>query len=238
MENSMPIKRGLIALLFVFGSIGASFSQKSMEQKLELLFAQGHYKMVYRKAGRLLMNPSYDQETYPTKLRQLAAQELAKNPVWAKRHALELEWLPRSTENTAVNAGIKQGTQSSAKTQKLLNEAQKHLGVPYKEAGIDPTGFDCSGFTCYVFEQNGVRLPRRAADQYTFCQKIDPDEAHAGDLVFFSNGTQINHVGILISEKGELKQMIHSSSSIGISVVVIDDSAYWSARVAGYGRIK
>ncbi len=234
----MPIKRGLIALLFVFGSIGASFSQKSMEQKLELLFAQGHYKMVYRKAGRLLMNPSYDQETYPTKLRQLAAQELAKNPVWAKRHALELEWLPRSTENTAVNSRVNQGTQSSAKTQKLLNEAQKHLGVPYKEAGIDPTGFDCSGFTCYVFEQNGVRLPRRAADQYTFCQKIDPDEAHAGDLVFFSNGTQINHVGILISEKGELKQMIHSSSSIGISVVVIDDSAYWSARVAGYGRIK
>jgi cell wall-associated NlpC family hydrolase len=184
------------------------------------------------------MNPSYDQETYPTKLRQLAAQELAKNPVWAKRHALELEWLPRSTENTAVNSRVNQGTQSSAKTQKLLNEAQKHLGVPYKEAGIDPTGFDCSGFTCYVFEQNGVRLPRRAADQYTFCQKIDPDEAHAGDLVFFSNGTQINHVGILISEKGELKQMIHSSSSIGISVVVIDDSAYWSARVAGYGRIK
>jgi cell wall-associated NlpC family hydrolase len=238
MENSMPIKRGLIALLFVFGSIGASFSQKSMEQKLELLFAQGHYKMVYRKAGRLLMNPSYDQETYPTKLRQLAAQELAKNPVWAKRHALELEWLPRSTENTAVNSRVNQGTQSSAKTQKLLNEAQKHLGVPYKEAGIDPTGFDCSGFTCYVFEQNGVSLPRRAVDQYTFCQKIDPDEAHAGDLVFFSNGTQINHVGILISEKGELKQMIHSSSSIGISVVVIDDSAYWSARVAGYGRIK
>ncbi len=234
----MPINKILFALLLIFGSIGAAFSQKSMEQKLELLFAQGHYKMVYRKAGRLLMNPSYDQETYPTKLRQLAAQELAKNPVWAKRHALELEWLPRSTENTAVNSRVNQGTQSSAKTQKLLNEAQKHLGVPYKEAGIDPTGFDCSGFTCYVFEQNGVRLPRRAADQYTFCQKIDPDEAHAGDLVFFSNGTQINHVGILISEKGELKQMIHSSSSIGISVVVIDDSAYWSARVAGYGRIK
>jgi cell wall-associated NlpC family hydrolase len=238
MENSMPINRGFIALLFVFGSIGASFSQKSMEQKLELLFAQGHYKMVYRKAVRLLMNPSYDQETYPLKLRQLAAQELAKNPVWAKRHALELEWLPGSTKNTAVNSRVNQGTQSSAKTQKLLNEAQKHLGVPYKEAGIDPTGFDCSGFTCYVFEQNGVSLPRRAADQYTFCQKIDPDEAHAGDLVFFSNGLQINHVGILISDKGARKQMIHASSSIGISVVVIDDSAYWSARVAGYGRIK
>jgi len=113
-----------------------------------------------------------------------------------------------------------------------------HLGVPYKEAGMDPSGFDCSGFTCYVFAANGVSLPRRAADQYTHCQKIEPEEALAGDLVFFTNGTQINHVGILISDKGAPKQMIHSSSSIGISIVVIDDSAYWSARVAGYGRIK
>jgi D-gamma-glutamyl-meso-diaminopimelic acid endopeptidase CwlS len=66
--------------------------------------------------------------------------------------------MPRTSENTAVNAGIKQGTQSSAKTQKLLNEAQKHLGVPYKEAGIDPTGFDCSGFTCYVFACSCVNV--------------------------------------------------------------------------------
>ncbi|MEY3074878.1 MAG: hypothetical protein RJB25_516 [Bacteroidota bacterium] len=87
----MPINKILFAFLFMLGSINATLSQKSMEQKLELLFAQGHYKMVYRKAGRLLMNPSYDQETYPTKLRQLAAQELAKDPLWAKRHALELE---------------------------------------------------------------------------------------------------------------------------------------------------
>ena len=234
----MPIKKILFALLLIFGSIGAAFSQKSMEQKLELLFAQGHYKMVYRKAGRLLMNPSYDQETYPTKLRQLAAQELAKDPLWAKRHALELEWMPRSTENTAVNSRVNRGTQNSLRTQQLLNEAQKHLGVPYKEAGMDPSGFDCSGFTCYVFGANGVSLPRRAADQYTHCQKIEPEEALAGDLVFFTNGTQINHVGILISDKGAPKQMIHASSSIGISVVDIENSNYWTPKIAGYGRIK
>lgn len=209
-----------------------------MEQKLDVLLSQGHYKLVYRKAKRLAQNPAYDKSELPEKYRKLAAQELAKNPVWAKRHALELECMPRTTENTAVNTGIKQGTQSSAKTQKLLNEAQKHLGVPYKEAGIDPTGFDCSGFTCYVFEQNGVRLPRRAADQYTFCQKIDPEDAQAGDLVFFSNGTQINHVGILISEKGALKQMIHSSSSLGISVVELESSSYWKPKIVGYGRIR
>jgi len=168
----------------------------------------------------------------------LAAQELAKNPIWAKRHILELEWMSRPAVNPSVKTQGNQGTQSSAKTQQLLKEAQKHLGVPYKEAGIDPTGFDCSGFTCYVFEQNGVSLPRRAADQYTFCQKIDPEDAQAGDLVFFSNGTQINHVGILISEKGALKQMIHSSSSLGISIVELETSAYWKPKVVGYGRIK
>ena len=234
----MPTKRFYL-LFFLIASLSFSLrAQKSMEQKLDVLLSQGHYKLVYRKAKRLAQNPAYDKSELPEKYRQLAAQELAKNPIWAKRHALELEGMPRTTENTAVNTGIKQGTQSSAKTQKLLNEAQKHLGVPYKEAGIDPTGFDCSGFTCYVFEQNGVSLPRRAADQYTFCQKIDPEEAHAGDLVFFSNGTQINHVGILISEKGELKQMIHSSSSLGISIVELETSAYWKPKVAGYGRIR
>jgi cell wall-associated NlpC family hydrolase len=81
-------------------------------------------------------------------------------------------------------------------------------------------------------------LPRRAADQYAYCQKIAPEEAHAGDLVFFSNGAQVNHVGILISEKGALKQMIHSSSTLGISIVDLETSAYWKPKVVGYGRIK
>lgn len=234
----MPTKRYLLIFFIFFGSKTALLAQKSMTEKLDQLLAQGHYKLVYRKAGRLLMNPAYDQSDIPAKYRQLAAQELAKNPIWAKRHALELEWMPRTTENPSVQTGSNQATQSSVKTQKLLNEAQKHLGVPYKEAGLDPTGFDCSGFTCYVFEQNGVSLPRRAAEQYTYCQKIAPEEAHAGDLVFFSNGTQINHVGILISEKGALKQMIHSSSSLGISIVEIETSAYWKPKVVGYGRIK
>ena len=207
-----------------------------MEQKLDVLLSQGYYKLVYRKAKRLAQNPAYDQSNIPAKYRQLAAQELAKNPIWAKRHAQEGEWSSWSSPATSKPAA--QVVKGSAQTQKLLDEAQKHLGVPYKEAGLDPTGFDCSGFTCYVFEQNGVSLPRRAAEQYNYCQKIDPEEAHAGDLVFFSNGTQINHVGILISEKGALKQMIHSSSSIGISIVEIETSAYWKPKVVGYGRIK
>jgi cell wall-associated NlpC family hydrolase len=226
MVNFMPTKKVFFFTFLFFGCQASLLAQKSLEQKLDVLMAQGHFKMVYRKAGRLLMDPAYDQSEIPSKYRQLAAQELAKNPAWAKRHSSALEWMPRTTENTAV------------KTQKLLNEAQKYIGIPYKEAGIDPAGFDCSGFTCYVFEANGVSLPRRAVDQYAYCQKIAPEEAHAGDLVFFSNGAQVNHVGILISEKGALKQMIHSSSTLGISIVDLETSAYWKPKVVGYGRIK
>jgi hypothetical protein len=221
---------GLFFLLFFVQKVSA---QDKKLQTLAQLYNQGHYKIVYRKAGRLLMNPAYDQSKDPSKYRQLAALELAKNPNWAKRHAQELESMQKPTDSN-----MKVATQGSLQTQQLLKEAQKYIGVPYKTAGIDPSGFDCSGFTCYVFEKQGVKLPRRAMDQFNFCEAIDPEKATAGDLVFFTNGSQINHVGILISEKGAPKQMIHSSSSIGISIVEIETSSYWQTRIAGYGRVK
>jgi cell wall-associated NlpC family hydrolase len=221
---------GLLFLLSLGQKVAA---QDNKLRTLSQLYSQGHYKLVYRKAGRLLMNPAYDQNKEPAQYRQLAALELAKNPNWAKRHAQELAWIEKP-----VHTSTEQNFQVDFQTQQLLKEAQKHIGVPYKAAGTDPAGFDCSGFTCYIFEKQGVKLPRRAMDQYSFCQAIDPEKALAGDLVFFSDGNTVNHVGILISEKGAPKQMIHSSSSIGISIVDIETSTYWQTRIAGYGRVK
>jgi cell wall-associated NlpC family hydrolase len=119
----------------------------------------------------------------------------------------------------------------------IINEAQKHLGVAYLTAGTDPAGFDCSGFTSYVFAKAGYQLPRRAADQFVEIQKIEANDAQLGDLVFFSNGGEVNHVGILINEKGSAKQMIHASSSKGISIADIEATNYWKTRVVGYGRV-
>lgn len=117
----------------------------------------------------------------------------------------------------------------------LVEEAKKQLGVPYLSAGTDPSGFDCSGFTCFVLKKEGKDIPRRAKDQYESCIKIEEGEAQIGDLVFFSNGGEVNHVGILINEKGKPKTMIHASSSKGISIVEIESSTYWKPRVVGYG---
>jgi hypothetical protein len=117
----------------------------------------------------------------------------------------------------------------------LIDIAKKQLGVPYVSAGADPSGFDCSGFTSFVLQQHGENIPRRAMDQFDVCSKLSEDEAQIGDLVFFSNGGEVNHVGILINEKGDPKTMIHASSSKGISIVEIESSNYWKQRIVGYG---
>lgn len=117
----------------------------------------------------------------------------------------------------------------------MIEDAKKQLGVPYVSAGIDPSGFDCSGFTSFVMSHQGKTIPRRAKDQFEQCTKLTEEEAQIGDFVFFSNGGEVNHVGILINEKGQPKTMIHASSSKGISIVEIENSTYWKPRIVGYG---
>lgn len=221
-----------LVFFVVFFLASNAIAQDAKIETLKQLYGQGYYKMVYRRAGRLLMNPAYDHRKEPNQYRSMAIQELAKNPKWAKRHALEIEWMEKPTNQVMLEQ-----QKGNALTQGLIHTASDLIGIPYKAAGSDTSGFDCSGFTCYVFEKQGVKLPRRAADQFAFCQQISASDAKAGDLVFFSNGTDVNHVGILISEKNAPKKMIHSSSSIGISIVDIEQSTYWQSRVVGYGRV-
>lgn len=232
MASCMQTKH-LFFLFFVpFVFVSRVNAQDNKLQTLVQLYDQGYYKMVYRKAVRLLANPTYDNTKEPAKYKELAAFELAKNPRWAKRHS---DGYYRSDKFN--EAPPKPSKQLDFQSSQLLREAQNYIGVPYKWAGTDPTGFDCSGFTCYLYEKQGLKLPRRAIDQYAYCQPIAANEAKAGDLVFFSDGVEVNHVGILVSSRGAPKQMIHASSSIGVSIADIETSPYWSVRVIGYGRV-
>lgn len=115
--------------------------------------------------------------------------------------------------------------------EQIVDYAKSLLGVKYVYGGTCPeTGFDCSGFTRYVFEKFGIRLDRVAADQAKQGSEISQDQLIPGDLVFSdTNGGNngINHVGIYI---GDGKFINAASGSTSGKVVISSlSSSYWQA---------
>lgn len=120
----------------------------------------------------------------------------------------------------------------------LVLSAMNFLGVPYKRGGTSAdTGFDCSGFTRYIFESSvGLVLPRRAEEQARApgVIQVSRDELKPGDLVFFNTLRRtFSHVGIYIGDN----KFIHSPRS-GSEVRVEDMRlAYWTRRFDGARRV-
>jgi cell wall-associated NlpC family hydrolase len=80
---------------------------------------------------------------------------------------------------------------------KILATARKYDGGYYRHGGTTPSGFDCSGYTRYVFGKLGRSLPHNAAAQYTVVKHVSRSSARPGDLIFFrSSSGHIYHVGI------------------------------------------
>ncbi|CAG5080144.1 C40 family peptidase [Parvicella tangerina] len=124
---------------------------------------------------------------------------------------------------TASSSSIRSG---------VIKEAEKHMGTPYKYGGVSPKGFDCSGFTQYVFSKNGMGIPRTASSQATAYEKVKLKDASRGDLVFFGrNKNEISHVGIVYSNGEDGLKMIHASSSRGIMISNIDKDPYWNPKL-------
>jgi cell wall-associated NlpC family hydrolase len=107
-------------------------------------------------------------------------------------------------------------------------------GVPYRNGGSDPSGFDCSGFVWYVFGQHGYHLPRTVAEQYRAGSAVE-DEVRAGDLVFFdTKGAGASHVGISIG--GD--EFVHAPTASGEVRIERLGSNYWAGRYVGARRIR
>jgi cell wall-associated NlpC family hydrolase len=108
-------------------------------------------------------------------------------------------------------------------------------GVPYKNGGTDPSGFDCSGYVWYVFDYFGVSVPRTTAAQYAAGQPVDVDAVEPGDLVFFSTiSPGPSHVGIAINRL----EFVHAPSSSGVVRVESLSASYWASRYVGARRIR
>lgn len=143
---------------------------------------------------------------------------------------------PKSKQKSttpAQSATTKQAEAAAPTSQQVIAYAESLMGTPYKYAGCDPNGFDCSGFTYYVFKHFNINLPRSSTEMAKIGQPVSEKELQPGDLVFFGSkkgkSFSVSHVGIVHSVgEGAYYSFIHSSSR---GVVVDDPMAvswdYW-----------
>lgn len=126
---------------------------------------------------------------------------------------------PTSSSGSSGSGSAAAGALEASGSEILAYGAQ-FLGVPYKFAGGTPAGFDCSGFTSYVYKKFGVNLPRSSKAQYNAGKKISMSDVKPGDLVYTPG-----HVGIYAGNG----KILHSPRP-GKSVQV---SKMWSASWTG-----
>lgn len=117
---------------------------------------------------------------------------------------------------------------------RVINSARQLLNVPYVWGGTTPRGFDCSGLVQYIYRNEGVRLPRTAAQQYKSMRKIKREYAAKGDLIFFNmkrGRRYVDHVGIYMGNG----QFIHAPGR-GKHVKMSKLSSFWKKKMVGVGR--
>lgn len=104
----------------------------------------------------------------------------------------------------------------------IIAFAYGFMGDRYRRGGTGAKGFDCSGFTMIVFRKFGIKLPHTSAGQGLVGYEVSQKNARKGDLILFRGrnmrSKRIGHVGIVISNKGEPIQFIHSSTSEGVRI--------------------
>ena len=145
--------------------------------------------------------------------------------------ASEKDIYATNAKNAIKNAEIAKAIEYNKTIDNILVEAETYLGTPYRLGGMSRKGIDCSAFVLSVFgAAAGLSLPRVAASQAQEGDKVEKENLKKGDLVFFSHGRRISHVGIVesVSEEGDIK-FIHSATSKGVMISSLNDS-YWGPK--------
>ena len=141
----------------------------------------------------------------------------------------------KTTTNTTSQKSATEPTNvpASGNGSSIAATAKQYLGYKYTYGGSSPsTGFDCSGFTSYVFKQHGISLNRTAAGQYSNGVAVSRANLQPGDLVMFGK-SGINHVAIYIGGG----QIIHASTpSTGVRIDSLS-TGYYNNNYVGARRI-
>src|SRR5699024_1974582 len=132
---------------------------------------------------------------------------------------------PKSGGSSSTN----KGTPASGN---LIDVAKSALGTKYVWGGSTPSGFDCSGYIYWAFNNAGSSIPRLSTDGY-YNRSYMIDKPQVGDLVFFEGTYRsgISHMGIYVGNN----QFIHAGTSTGVTITSLDNS-YWSKHFHSFKR--
>jgi len=143
-----------------------------------------------------------------------------------RRQGTVLEQLEQNSRNNIVDQVIKY--------------AYRFRGTPYRYGASSPRGFDCSGFTSYVFKRFGIELDRSSRGQISDGVRVKKNDLQPGDLVFFqgrSGRGGVGHVGIVTKVNDDNTfHFIHSACSSGVTESK-NTEAYYSRRYVGACRV-
>jgi len=128
--------------------------------------------------------------------------------------------------------GASRGATGDRRSQAIASFAKQFLGTPYAWGGNTPGGFDCSGFTSYVYKNFGIQVPRTADEQFYCGTRVS--QLIPGDMVFFTTYEPgPSHAGIYIGDNN----FIHSSSAAGGVIITSLSKNYYSERYLGACRL-
>lgn len=152
-------------------------------------------------------------------LTQSQIQKIQEETAQAEALMQNKDYVEQATKNLAT-----------ANPEDIIRYAESYVGLPYIWGGITPSpGFDCSGFTQYVFRHFGINIARTAEEQFAEGVPVSRSNLQAGDLVFFSTyAPGASHVGIYVGNG-----MMVNSEDAGLIVTDIFSNSYWAPRYIG-----
>ncbi|WP_353048254.1 C40 family peptidase [Planococcus sp. ISL-110] len=123
---------------------------------------------------------------------------------------------------------------SAATPNELTTYAKKFTGTPYQFGGTTPSGFDCSGYLRYVFNNFDISIPRTSAEQYKIGTGVSKSNLKEGDMVFFSGTYKagISHAGIYVGNGNFI-----SATSGGVTIANLNTNPYWAPKYTGARRL-
>lgn len=134
-------------------------------------------------------------------------------------------------KNTNNRSAIENAIRHSRLIDGILTEAESYIGTPYRFGGTTRKGIDCSAFVLSVFGAvAGLNLPRVAASQSHEGYSVNREDLQKGDLLFFSKGSRISHVGIVYDVTDGDVKFIHASTSQGVMVSTLNTDSYWRGK--------